>query len=87
MVNFKLIYKGKVVSVHDMMANLEMKVQVQLHSFLSSAPDGGAWQASLPGHITSCEKASGTHRTRGEVGLGACLDTGEKSFAPQWSHP
>jgi len=32
-----------------------------IHTFLTSALDGGEWSASLPGHFIPGMKASGTH--------------------------
>jgi len=31
----------------------DVEVEVQLHAFLTSVPDGGKWSASCPGHFTS----------------------------------
>ena len=43
-------------------------MDVQLHSFLTLAPDGGEWPASLPGHCRPGKKTSDTHRIGGWVG-------------------
>jgi hypothetical protein len=34
-----------------------VRVEVQLHAFLTSALDGGEWSASRPGHFTPKERA------------------------------
>jgi hypothetical protein len=47
---------------------------IALHAFLASALDGGEWSASRPGHFTPRERAPGTHRIGGWVGLRAGLD-------------
>jgi hypothetical protein len=49
-------------------------VEVYLHTFLTSALDGGEWSASRPGLFTPRERASGTHWTGGWVGLRASLN-------------
>jgi len=43
-------------------------VKVQLHTFLTSALDGGEWSASCPGRFTPKERATGTHWIAGFVG-------------------
>jgi hypothetical protein len=42
-------------------------------SFLTSALDGSEWSASCPGRFTPGERAPGTHRVGGWVGLKAGL--------------
>jgi hypothetical protein len=37
------------------------RVEVKLHAFLTSAPDGGEWSASRPGRFIPGESASRTH--------------------------
>jgi hypothetical protein len=49
------------------------KVEVQLHSFLTLAVDGGEWPASHFGHF-----AAGVHWIRGWVGARVGLDVSEK---------
>jgi len=50
-------------------------MDVELHSLLTSALDGGEWSASRPGRFTPKERASGTHWIRGWVGPRAGLGT------------
>jgi hypothetical protein len=57
-------------------------VEVQLHSFLTSAFDGGEWSASHPDRFTPREKAFGTHWIRGWVGHRAVLDAAVKRKIP-----
>jgi hypothetical protein len=58
-------------------------VEVYLHVFLTSVPDGGEWSASRPGRFTPGEKAAGTHWIGGWVGPRAGLDDGgEKNSQP-----
>jgi hypothetical protein len=37
------------------------RVEVQFHTVLTSAVDGGEWSASRPGRFTPGESAPGTH--------------------------
>jgi hypothetical protein len=48
-------------------------VEVQLHSFLTSALDGGEWSASRPGRFKPKERAPGTHWIGGWVGPRAVM--------------
>jgi hypothetical protein len=48
--------------------------EIQLHTSLTSALDGGEWSASGPGHFISREGAPGTHWIGGWVGPRAVLD-------------
>jgi hypothetical protein len=50
------------------------RVEVQLHSFLTSALDGGECSASHPGRFIPRERDPGTHWIGGWVGLRAVLD-------------
>jgi hypothetical protein len=50
-------------------------VEVQLHTFLTSALDGGEWPASHPSCFTPRERAPGTHWIEGWVGPRASLGT------------
>jgi len=50
------------------------RVEVYLHAFLTSAPDGGEWLASGPGRFTPRGRATGTHCVRCWVGPRADLD-------------
>jgi hypothetical protein len=50
-------------------------VEVQFHTFFTSALDGGGRLASRPGRFTPRERAPGTHCIGGWVGLRAGLDT------------
>jgi hypothetical protein len=43
-------------------------MEVQLHEFLTSAPDGCEWWAPLPGRFTPGERALGTHCVTDQVG-------------------
>jgi hypothetical protein len=54
----------------------------KLHSFLTSALDGGEWSASRPGCITPRERAPGTHWIGGWVGPRAVLDAVVKTKIP-----
>jgi hypothetical protein len=49
-------------------------VEVQIHSYLTSALDGGEWLASRPGHFTPREKGPGIRWMGGWVGPRAGLD-------------
>jgi hypothetical protein len=64
--------------------NMYGGVEVQPHSFLTSALDGSEYSASRPGRITPAERAPGTHWIRGWVGPRASLDTagakGKRTF-------
>jgi hypothetical protein len=51
---------------------------VWIHTFLTSALDGGEWTASHPGRFTPGERAPGTHWIGGWVGPRADLDDVEK---------
>jgi hypothetical protein len=50
-------------------------VEVQLHSFLTSALDGREWSASCASRFTPGVRDHGTHWIGGWVGLRAGLDT------------
>jgi hypothetical protein len=45
-------------------------VEVQLHTFLTSALDGGEWSVSRPGRFIPTERGPGTHSTGGWGGGG-----------------
>jgi hypothetical protein len=64
-------------------------VEVQLHSFLTSALDGGEWLVSRPGRITPEKGIPGTHWIGGWVGPRAGLDfcVEEKNTALPGSEP
>jgi hypothetical protein len=49
-------------------------VEVEFHSFLISAVDGGEWSASYPDRFTPRERAPSTHWIGGWVGPRAGLD-------------
>jgi hypothetical protein len=49
-------------------------VEVQLHEFLTPAPDAGEWSASRPGRSAPRDRGPGTHWTGGWVGPIAGLD-------------
>jgi hypothetical protein len=51
--------------------------EVELHSFITSALDGGEWSASRSGHCTSVQRAPGTSRKE-LMGHTAGLDVSEK---------
>jgi hypothetical protein len=53
-------------------------VEVYLHTFPTSAPDGGEWSASCPGRFIPSERAVGTHW----VGPNAGLDAAGKKRNP-----
>jgi hypothetical protein len=53
-------------------------VDVQIHSFLTSALVGGEWSTSIPGRFTPRERAPSTHCIGGWVDLRASLDDLEK---------
>jgi hypothetical protein len=79
--------KGKVVHAHNMKAYRE--VELQFHSFLSSALDRREWSASRPNRFRPKEGAIGAHWIGGWVGPRTNLDAvGEMkpSFAA-WSVP
>jgi hypothetical protein len=57
-------------------------VEVQLHSFLTSALDGGEWSPSRLGRFTPRERAPGTHWTGGWVGPRVVLDAVVKRKIP-----
>jgi len=50
-------------------------VVVQLHTFLTSALDGGEWSVKCSGTFTLMERAPGIHWLEGWVGPTAALDT------------
>jgi hypothetical protein len=54
------------------------KVDVYIHTFLTSALAGGKWSASRPGRFTPGETAAGTHWIGGWVGPRAGLDDVKK---------
>jgi hypothetical protein len=43
--------------------NIKMygRVEIELYTFLTSAPDGGEWSTSRQGHFTPTEKVHDTH--------------------------
>jgi hypothetical protein len=49
-------------------------IEVELHAFLTSAPDGGEWSVSCLGCFTSGERAPSTHWTGGWAGPRADLN-------------
>jgi hypothetical protein len=53
-------------------------VDVQLHTFLTSALTGDEWSASRPGRFTTGERAPGTHWIGGWVDPKAGLEDVEK---------
>jgi hypothetical protein len=59
-------------------------VEVQLHSFLTSALEGVEWSVSLPGRFPPGIRAIGTHWIGGWVDSRAGLDAVARSpfFAP-----
>jgi hypothetical protein len=57
-------------------------MEVQLHTFLTSALDGGVWSALRPGRFTPGEKAPGTHWIGGWVGPRAVLGAVVKRKIP-----
>jgi hypothetical protein len=57
-------------------------VEVWLHTFLTSALDGGEWSASRPGRFTPRERPPDTHWIRGWVGPSAVLDAVVKRKIP-----
>jgi hypothetical protein len=57
-------------------------VEVQLHSFLTSALHGGEWLVSRSGRFTLRERAPGTHWIGGWVGPRAVLDAVVKGKIP-----
>jgi hypothetical protein len=61
-------------------------MEVQLHTFLSSALDGGEWSASRPGRFTPRERALGTHWIGGWLDPRAVLDAVVKIKIPS-PHP
>jgi hypothetical protein len=54
-------------------------VEVQLHTFLTSALVGGEWFVSRAGCFTPGERAPGTHWERGRVNPRAGLDAVRKT--------
>jgi hypothetical protein len=58
-------------------------VDGQIHFFLNSAPVGGEWSASCPGHFNPKEKAPSTQWIGGWVNPRASLDNVEnRKFLP-----
>jgi hypothetical protein len=55
-----------------------MRVDVQIHIFLTSALVGGESSASRPGRFTFGERTVGNHRVGGWVGPRAGLDDAEE---------
>jgi len=53
-------------------------VEIQLHTFLTSAPDWVNGQFHVPATLPPKEKAPGTHLIGGWVGPRAVLDTGSE---------
>jgi hypothetical protein len=49
-------------------------MEVQFHTFLTLALDGGEWTASSPSYFTSRERTPGTHWIEDWVSLKAGLD-------------
>jgi len=58
------------------------EVEVQLHTFLTSALDGSEWSASHPSHFTSGVRAPSAHWMGGWVSPRAGLDTMVKRKNP-----
>jgi hypothetical protein len=54
-------------------------VEVELHTFLTSAGDGGEWSVSRPDRPTSGETANGTHWIEERLRPRASLDAVEES--------
>jgi hypothetical protein len=57
-------------------------VEVYLHTFLTSALDGGEWSASHPGRFTPRERAPCAHWIGGWVGSRTVLDAVAKRKIP-----
>jgi hypothetical protein len=57
-------------------------VEAYLHSYLTSALDGGEWWASRPGRFSPRERAPGTYWIGGWVGPRAVLDAVVKRKIP-----
>jgi hypothetical protein len=57
-------------------------VEIQLHTFLASALDGGEWSASRPGRVTPRERGPGTHWIGGWVDPKDVLDAVVKRKIP-----
>jgi len=57
-------------------------VEVYLHSFLTSALDGGEWSTSCSGHFTPKIRNPGTPWIGGWVGFRAGLDVVVKDSLP-----
>jgi len=53
-----ILCEGKFIPVYDI--KVYRGVEVQLHSFLTLALDGGEWSATHPGHFHAREGHSGT---------------------------
>jgi hypothetical protein len=85
--------KGKVVPVLFLLTEHHaMKgywgVEVPLHTFLTSALDGGEWSASHPGRFAPREGFTGTHWIGGWVGPRAGLDAvGRRKIPSPCRHP
>jgi hypothetical protein len=62
-------------------------VDVQLHTFLTSALDGDEWSVSHLSHFMPKQRAPGTHWIRGWVGPRAGLDVVENRnpSVPAWN--
>jgi hypothetical protein len=73
--------KDKVVPEHHPM-EAYWGVEVQLHTFLTSALDGGEWSTSRLGCFDPRERAPGTHWIGSWVGPRAGLDAVEKGKIP-----
>jgi hypothetical protein len=57
-------------------------MEVQHHSFLTSALDGGEWSATRPSRFTPRERAPGSHWIGGWVSPRAVLDAVVKRKIP-----
>jgi hypothetical protein len=57
-------------------------VELQLHAFLTSAPDGGEWSASRPDRFIPSERAPGTYWIGGWAATSVGLDTVVKRKTP-----
>jgi len=58
-------------------------MEVQLHTFLTSALGEGEWSASRPDHFTFRERDPGIHWIGGWVGLRPLLDAVVKRKIPR----
>ena len=78
-------YKGEFVPVHTMKVWSVGAIEVQVHSFLTSAVAGGECSTSLLSGF-GLEKEPGTHRTGGWVGFRVRVGVlkKEKCLATSW---